>query len=105
MRTIRIAAAAAILLFTLGSAAGAAPLAQRICVFVPGVVAGSPTYEQLVAGVQRAVSEVPGASMKVVEAGFDQSLWLDKLSALAASGEFSLIVSSNPAIPDLAKQV
>jgi basic membrane lipoprotein Med (substrate-binding protein (PBP1-ABC) superfamily) len=84
--------------------AWAAP-APRVCVFVPGVVAGSSTYEQLVAGAERAVAEVPGATIKVVEAGFDQSQWLDKLSALAASGAFSLIVSSNPAMPDLAKQV
>ncbi len=95
--------AAAMSLAAVGFAwAGPAP---RVCVFVPGVVAGSSTYEQLVAGAERAAAEVPGAAVKVVEAGFDQSQWLDKLSALAASGEFSLIVSSNPAMPDLAKQV
>jgi len=91
--------------FAAVGAAAAAPAAAKVCVFVPGVVAGSPTYEQLVSGATRAVAEIPGATIKVVEAGFDQSQWLDKLSALAASGEFSLIVSSNPAIPDLAKQV
>ncbi|HET7838719.1 MAG TPA: BMP family ABC transporter substrate-binding protein, partial [Rectinemataceae bacterium] len=57
----------------------------KVCVFVPGVVSGSPTYEQLVAGAKRAVDEVPGASLKVVEAGFNQADWLDKLSALAAT--------------------
>ena len=41
----------------------------------------------------------------MVEAGFNQADWLGKLSALAATGEFSLIVSSNPAIPDLCAQV
>jgi simple sugar transport system substrate-binding protein len=88
------------------SAAFALPAkAPKVCVFVPNVVSGSPTYEQLVAGAKRAVAEVPGATIKVVEAGFNQAEWLGKLSAVAATGEFSLIVSSNPSIPDLCAQV
>jgi simple sugar transport system substrate-binding protein len=59
----------------------------------------------MVAGAKRAVAEIPGATLKVVEAGFNQAEWLGKLSALAATGEFALIVSSNPAIPDLCAQV
>jgi riboflavin transport system substrate-binding protein len=78
--------------------------APKVCVFVPGVVSGSPIYEQLVAGAKRAVAEVPGAEIKVVEAGFNQAEWLGKLSALAATGEFSLIASSNPSIPELCAQ-
>jgi simple sugar transport system substrate-binding protein len=85
--------------------AGLAFAAPNVCVFVPNVVSGSPTYEQMVAGAKRAVAEVPGAALKVVEAGFNQAEWLGKLSALAATGDFSLIVSSNPAIPDLCAQV
>ena len=77
----------------------------KVCVFVPNVLSGSPTYEQMVAGAKRAVAEIPGATLKVVEAGFNQAEWLGKLSALAATGEFALIVSSNPAIPDLCAQV
>ena len=76
----------------------------KVAVFVPGVVSGSPIYEQLVAGARRAVAEVPAASLKVVEAGFNQAEWLGKLSALAATGQFDLIVSSNAAIPDLCAQ-
>jgi simple sugar transport system substrate-binding protein len=87
------------------AAAGSAIAAPKVCVFVPNVVSGSPTYEQMVEGTKRAVAEVPGASYKVVEAGFNQADWLPKLSALAATGEFSLIVSSNPAIPELCAQV
>jgi riboflavin transport system substrate-binding protein len=79
--------------------------APKVCVFVPNVLSGSPTYEQMVAGVKRAVDEIPGASMKIVEAGFNQAEWLEKLSAVAATGEFNLIVSSNPSIPDLCAQV
>ncbi len=82
----------------------AAP-APKVCVFVPGVVSGSPVYEQLVAGARRAASEIPGATLKVVEGGFNQAEWLGKISSLAATGEFSLIVSSNPAIPELCAEV
>lgn len=80
----------------------------RIGVFVPGVVEGSPTYELLTAGVLRAVEETsgenpdaPGAVAKIVEGGFNQALWEQGLTSMAASGEYDLIVSSNPEIPDI----
>jgi len=79
--------------------AGPDPLS--VAVFVPGVVSGSPTYEMLVAGATKAVAGTEGASIKVIEAGFDQSTWLDRLRDTVASGEFGLIVSSNPSLPDL----
>lgn len=85
-----------------GKAAGEPP---AIAVFVPGVVSGSPIYEQLVAGAGAAVAEIQGATIRVVEGGFDQSTWLDQLSALAATRQFDLIVSSNPAIPELCARV
>ncbi|MBL8967652.1 MAG: hypothetical protein JNG85_11640, partial [Spirochaetaceae bacterium] len=66
--------------------AKAAP--PKVAVFVPGLVSGSPIYEQLVAGATKAVAEMPGATLKVVEAGFNQAEWLDQLSAIAATGEF-----------------
>ncbi len=77
------------------------PNPLSVAVFVPGVVSGSPTYEMLVAGATRAVAEISGASIKVIEAGFDQSTWLDRLRDTVASGEFGVVVSSNPSLPDL----
>ncbi|OHD18624.1 MAG: hypothetical protein A2087_08545 [Spirochaetes bacterium GWD1_61_31] len=76
-----------------------------VAVFVPGMVAGSPIYEMLVAGATQAVSEVPNATLKIIEAGYNQAEWLDKLTALAETAEFELIVSSNPALPDLCARV
>jgi riboflavin transport system substrate-binding protein len=73
---------------------------KSVAVFVPGAVAGSPLYEQMVAGAQRACKEA-GVRFSAVEAGFNQADWAGKLSQLAASGEWDLIVSSNPAIPAL----
>jgi basic membrane lipoprotein Med (substrate-binding protein (PBP1-ABC) superfamily) len=73
----------------------------EIAVFVPGVVAGSPIYEQMVGGTQRAAAEYPGAAVKVLEAGFNQGEWEEKMTSLAATGEYELIVTSNPAMPSI----
>ena len=76
-----------------------------IAVFVPGVVSGSPTYEMLVAGVERAVAERKKASVKVVEGGFNQGEWADGVTSLAATGSYDLIVTSNPALPRICQRV
>lgn len=76
-----------------------------IGVFVPGVVEGSPTYEMLVAGVEQAVAESDAAAMKVVEGGFNQALWQQGLTSMAAGGEYNLIVTSNPEMPDIVEAV
>jgi simple sugar transport system substrate-binding protein len=76
-----------------------------IAVFVPGVVSGSPIYEMLVAGVKQAAAETPGAEVKVVEGGFNQAEWESKITSLAATGSYDLLISSNPAIPALCAKV
>lgn len=76
-----------------------------IAVFVPGVVSGSPIYEMLVAGVQKAAAETAGTEVKVVEGGFNQAEWEAKITSLAATGTYDLIVSSNPAIPAICAAV
>jgi simple sugar transport system substrate-binding protein len=81
------------------------PDLKSVAVFVPGVASGSPIYEMLVKGASEAVAAVPGARLKVVEGGFDQSAWLGSLRDIASSGEFGLIVSSNPALPELAAKI
>jgi len=78
---------------------------RTIAVFVPGVVSGNSVYEMLVAGVNRAATESNAAGGKtavtVIEAGPAQADWETKLTALAAEGTYDLIVSSNPAMPDI----
>ncbi len=76
-----------------------------IGVFVPGVVEGSPTYELLVAGVKQAVEESDGSQFQVVEGGFNQAEWEQGITAMAASNDYDLIVSSNPQIPDIVLSV
>ncbi|MDR1073484.1 MAG: BMP family ABC transporter substrate-binding protein [Treponema sp.] len=73
-------------------------------VFVPGVMAGSATYEMLAQGVERAGKE-KNVEVKVVEAGYNQAEWETFLTSMAASGSYSLIVSSNPSLPAIAESV
>lgn len=76
-----------------------------IAVFVPGVVDGSPTYEMMVQGVQKAAAESSTATVKVVEGGFNQGEWKEKIMNLAAAGKFEVIISSNPAMPEICAEV
>ena len=71
----------------------------KVAVFVPGVTAGSPSYEQMVEGATKAVDEYDNASVKVIEGGFNQAEWPEKVTSLAALAEYDLIVTSNPAMP------
>ena len=75
-----------------------------IAVFIPGVVAGSPTYEGLDNGVKKAAKE-NGLTVKTIEAGFNSAEWPQKLKELAATGLYSLIVSSNPSMPQIMDEV
>jgi simple sugar transport system substrate-binding protein len=59
----------------------------------------------LVSGVKRAAGEYPGVSVQFIEGGYNQAEWEGKLTALAASGKYDLIVSSNPSLPALAQSV
>lgn len=81
---------------------------KKIAVFVPGIVDNSPVYEMLVQGVTEAVdsynmdvSEEQKASLFVLEAGTNQAEWSSKLTSLAASRKYDLIISSNSALPSL----
>jgi basic membrane lipoprotein Med (substrate-binding protein (PBP1-ABC) superfamily) len=78
---------------------------MKVGVFVPGVAAGSPLYEQMVSGANKVAAEFPNLTIKVVEAGFDQSKWPEQMTALAATGEYTWILTSNPSMPDVSKGV
>jgi riboflavin transport system substrate-binding protein len=87
----------------------AAPLfagpALSLAVFVPGVAAGSPIYEQMVSGARQAAAEFPGLSLKVVEGGFNQADWPERVTALAAAGNYDYILTSNPSLPSICAEV
>ncbi len=77
--------------------------AYNIGIFVPGVVAGSPLYEELVSGVAKVAEEDSSVTYKVVEGGFDQSTWEEAVVSLAATEEYDLILTSNGAMPFVAQ--
>jgi basic membrane lipoprotein Med (substrate-binding protein (PBP1-ABC) superfamily) len=79
--------------------------APRIGVFIPGAREGSPIYDTLAKGAERLVSEIPGASVKVIEAGFNQAEWEEKLTSFVASGKFDLVITSNPSMPELINKI
>ncbi len=76
-----------------------------IAIFVPGVAAGSPLYEQLVSGAQKAAGEYPSLTLKVVEAGFNQAEWQEKMTSLAATGSYTYILTSNMSMPQICADV
>lgn len=84
---------------------GSGKTAFNVAVFVPGVTEGSPLYEQMVKGVEKAAEKKENITVKVLEAGFNQGEWEEKLTALAAEKKYDLIVSENGAMPYIALPV
>jgi riboflavin transport system substrate-binding protein len=81
----------------LAAVAMAAPV--NLAIFVPGVAAGSPLYEQMVNGANTVAEQNSALTVKVVEAGFNQAEWPEKMMSLAATGEYTYIMTSNPSMP------
>lgn len=107
MTRIILALTAALALLSCAPSAKAGQGATKpltIAVFVPGVIQGSPVYEMLDAGVRRA-AQAKQVAVKTIEGGTNQAQWAEQLSTLASSGEYALIVTSNPAMPELASKV
>lgn len=73
---------------------------KSIAVFIPGVMAGSPIYEELDAGV-RAATQDKEITVKTIEGGFNPGDWPLKVKEIAATGVYDLIVSSNPSMPEI----
>jgi basic membrane lipoprotein Med (substrate-binding protein (PBP1-ABC) superfamily) len=97
MKKSLVRPAVAVLAALLAAPVFAAPVSMAI--FVPGVAAGSPLYEQLVSGAKKAAAELPELTLKIVEAGFNQAEWPEKMMSLAATGEYAYILTSNPSMP------
>ena len=76
-----------------------------VAVFIPGVIAGSPTYEMMAKGAQRAINEADDGTIKIIEGGYNQGEWLEKITVLASSKEYDLIVSTNPAMPAICDEI
>lgn len=86
---------------------------REIAVFIPGIMADSATYAKLAQGVTKAIdeyntvqhSEKDKVKLTVIEAGTTQSQWQPKITSLAASKKYEVIISSNPSLPQIALEV
>jgi riboflavin transport system substrate-binding protein len=82
--------------------AATAPTAEnpiRLGIFIPGALGDSPPYDALADGARRLALRDPRIKLvNVFEAGFDQSKWTEKFIALAASGKYDVIYTSNEAL-------
>jgi simple sugar transport system substrate-binding protein len=76
---------------------------KTIGVFIPGVISGSPVYEMLAIGVQAAADG--RAEVTLIEGGYNQAEWENKVTAMAASASYDLIVSANPSLPTIVSAV
>lgn len=98
-----------ITLLALVSCSGKKSEQINIAVFVPGIMANSPTYALLDEGVRVAVDEYnkdktedKKAVVFTMEAGTNQAEWGAKLTMLAAQQKYDVIISSNSSLPELA---
>ncbi|HEY9594900.1 MAG TPA: BMP family ABC transporter substrate-binding protein, partial [Spirochaetia bacterium] len=82
---------------------GAAPVS--VGVFVPGVAAGSPLYDQMVKAAQKVAAESSNVTVKVVEGGFNQADWPEKVTSMVAAGTYDYLLTSNPSLPAICQDV
>lgn len=111
----RVSAASCAVLFSFAaiSCSGRKSSAPSIAVFIPGIIADSPTYEKVANGTTEAVNEwneklgdsKQKVQLTVIEAGTNQAEWGSKLTALAASNSYDVIISSNPSMPELCEPI
>ncbi|GHT55653.1 BMP family ABC transporter substrate-binding protein [Spirochaetia bacterium] len=76
-----------------------------VLVYITGVVAGSPPYELLASGAEEFAAGHSNVTVKVYEAGFNQAEWEEQLTSLVASGEYDLVLGSNPSLPEICEKV
>jgi len=76
-----------------------------VLVFIPGVVAGSPTYELLAEGALAFAGENRNVNVKIYEAGFNQAEWEQQIAELVSDGQYDIVLSSNPSLPELCANV
>ena len=79
--------------------------AVSVLVFIPGMLAGSPPYEMMAQGAQEFAAENAGVNVRVYEGNFNQAQWEEQLMSMVAEGGFDLVLTTNPALPEIAASV
>jgi simple sugar transport system substrate-binding protein len=82
---------------------GAASLS--VLVYITGMRAGSPPYDLMAGGAEEFAAEHDNVTVKIYEAGFNQAEWEEQLSSLVASGEYDVVLGSNPSLPEICASV
>jgi len=72
-----------------------------ILVFITGIIAGSPPYELLAEGALEFAKEHPNVSIKIYEAGVNQAEWETQLAEMVSTGEYDVVIGSNPSLPEI----
>jgi simple sugar transport system substrate-binding protein len=79
--------------------------ALSVLVYITGMRAGSPPYELLADGAESFAASHEGVAVKIYEAGFNQAEWEEQLTSLVASGEWDIVLGSNPSLPEICASV
>ena len=75
----------------------------RLGIVIPGALGDSPPYDSLADGARRfALRDKRIQLVNVFEMGFDQSKWVEKFVAFAASGKYDVVYTSNEALGAMA---
>jgi riboflavin transport system substrate-binding protein len=94
-------------LFAAGAAEKAPAEAKSlsVLVYITGVMAGSPPYTALADGATEFAAENENVTVKIYEAGFNQATWEEQLTSLVATGEYDIVLGSNPSLPEICASV
>jgi len=76
-----------------------------VLVFITGVIAGSPTYEMMAEGALEFEKKHSNVSVKIYEAGMNQSQWEQQLGEMVAGGDYDMVIGSNPSLPEICASV
>jgi simple sugar transport system substrate-binding protein len=76
-----------------------------VLVYITGVRAGSPPYQALASGAEEFAAQNDQVTVKVYEAGFNQAEWEEQLTSLVATGEYDIVLGSNPSLPEICANV
>lgn len=76
-----------------------------VLVYITGVMAGSPPYTAMGEGAQEFAAEHENVTVKIYEAGFNQAEWEEQLTSLVATGEYDVVLGSNPSLPEICERV
>lgn len=77
----------------------------NILVYIGGVLAGNPPYENLNNGALAFAKEHTNVKIKTYEAGFNQAEWESQLTSLVATGQYDFVLTTNPSLPEICDNI